>query len=80
MSPAETATDAPITTLVEPFVRYRVDWSAATGRTDTPDLVGLFGRRTQDALLAEGYEEMAADDLELAEGDMAAGAETLPAE
>ena len=64
----------------EPFRRYRVDWQKTNSRTDAPDLMGAFRRSEHEGLLREGYIEMTADDEALAEGDMAAGFEALPAE
>lgn len=66
--------------LVEPFRYYAIDWGQALVRTDTPDLLGFLERALDDALMAEGAEEFAEEDLEMAERDIAAGLETLPPE
>ena len=67
--------------LREPFRRYEIDWSQTAGRTDTPDMLGLFAEASEnDALLAEAYEAMA-DEHEAAYEDLAAASfETLPAD
>jgi hypothetical protein len=38
-----------------------------------------FGQRIMESLMAQGYRESADEDRRLAEADMAAGFETLPA-
>jgi hypothetical protein len=43
MSPAQTELAATPVVVTEPFWSYAADWSATTARTDTPDLMGLFG-------------------------------------
>jgi hypothetical protein len=38
----------------EPFRHYAVDWGRTSARTDTPDLLGMFGQVYEDLMLAEG--------------------------
>ncbi len=70
----------PVSTGIEPFYHYALSWPEAGTRTDTPDLMGAFTRLEEEVLMAQGYLETAAEDLALAEADMAAGFETLPSE
>lgn len=63
--------------LEEHFSRYTLHWSPEKTRTDTPDLIGAFQAAQERALIAQGARAQADEDEQLAEGDMAAGYETL---
>jgi hypothetical protein len=75
--PATTGGVADTVVVEEQYWEYRFDASAASARTDTPDLMRVFEEALTEELLKEGYREMADADAELAEADMAAGFETL---
>jgi hypothetical protein len=47
--------------IVEPFRHYAADWTLTSGRTDTPDLMGMFTRAYEDAMQAEGAQAMDAE-------------------
>lgn len=68
----------------ERYRKYAFDSNAylatTVHRSASPDLMGALTEAEEDQLLAEGYEAMALEDRALAEGDMAAGRETLDSE
>lgn len=63
--------------LEEHFTNYALHLSSEKTRTDTPDLFGAFQDAEERSLIAQGARAQADEDEQLAEGDMAAGYETL---